>query len=103
MDTRAICPDCGVREGHYHDPGCDMERCPICDGQLISCDCPEEARKDLYEEGSIRGNRIPERWQPRAHSVDRVPMGMCQVRCPLAGVVWRPGRGMGALRRTQHA
>ena len=35
----AICHDCGAKEGEYHQPGCDMERCPFCGGQLISCDC----------------------------------------------------------------
>jgi hypothetical protein len=28
-----------VLEGEFHKPGCDMERCPFCLGQLISCDC----------------------------------------------------------------
>ena len=37
------CYDCGVDPGGYHHPGCDMEECPRCGGQLISCDCwPEE-------------------------------------------------------------
>src|SRR5262245_60061408 len=36
---KETCGDCGVEEGNYHNPGCDMERCPFCLGQLISCDC----------------------------------------------------------------
>jgi len=33
------CHDCGCREGELHLPGCDMERCPFCLNQLISCKC----------------------------------------------------------------
>ena len=33
------CHDCGVEKGEYHDPGCDMEECPVCGRQWISCGC----------------------------------------------------------------
>jgi len=33
------CHDCGVINKQFHHPGCDMETCINCNGQLISCDC----------------------------------------------------------------
>lgn len=40
-DENQTCHDCGATRGEYHGLGCDMERCPKCGGQLISCDCNE--------------------------------------------------------------
>ena len=34
-----ICHDCATPYGRLHHLGCDMERCPLCGGQLISCGC----------------------------------------------------------------
>ena len=40
MDIKQeICHDCNVKEGELHELGCDMETCPFCRNQLISCDC----------------------------------------------------------------
>ena len=36
------CHDCGAAVGALHHPGCDLERCPRCRRQLISCDCKIE-------------------------------------------------------------
>jgi hypothetical protein len=33
------CGDCGVSGGGLHHPGCDLQRCPSCGRQLISCGC----------------------------------------------------------------
>ena len=33
------CDDCGAPRGMLHLLGCDIEACPRCGGQAISCDC----------------------------------------------------------------
>jgi hypothetical protein len=47
------CGDCNVRRGRVHHHGCDVERCPACGLQSISCDCiwaGEELRREEWIE-----------------------------------------------------
>jgi len=39
VSDKETCHDCNCKEGELHMLGCDMERCPFCGHQLISCDC----------------------------------------------------------------
>lgn len=43
FDKNERCHDCNIenKKGNYHHFGCDMEKCPKCGGQLISCGCLE--------------------------------------------------------------
>lgn len=39
LDPTSRCHDCNVTWDHLHHPGCDMEECPGCHRQVISCAC----------------------------------------------------------------
>lgn len=43
---RHVCGDCAVLKSELHVPGCDVEECPSCGGQLITCDCPFDERAE---------------------------------------------------------
>jgi hypothetical protein len=45
------CGDCGVERGGYHHPGCDIEQCPDCLGQAISCWCSDDETDAFEEDG----------------------------------------------------
>lgn len=48
VDKDEVCHDCNARFGQYHHPGCDMETCPVCGGQLLSCGCFGEVMEILF-------------------------------------------------------
>jgi hypothetical protein len=61
-NTLRNCGDCGAEPGKLHKPGCDVERCPKCGGQIIACNCIyevcgmdpdtlEDEHPDIYENG----------------------------------------------------
>lgn len=35
------CHDCAAEPGQPHAPGCDTERCSVCAGQAMVCDCED--------------------------------------------------------------
>ena len=49
------CPDCGAKPGELHAEGCDIERCPECGFQRISCECAEESHPRIPWTGEWYG------------------------------------------------
>jgi len=50
-----LCPVCATANGELHTPGCPVEVCPWCGGQLIHCHCRFEqtGRKEFSQESHL--------------------------------------------------
>ena len=98
------CRDCGVAEGELHDFGCDMEKCPFCGGQLVSCRCVYKVLgiedRDRYTEETcflppdIYGNGVSDLqwavWVSLCENKGRYPYIRYPVLCAMCGELW-PG------------
>lgn len=49
------CHDCAALPGQLHAFGCDAERCPTCQGQLLTCDCEDDVLGDRLKLGGAEG------------------------------------------------
>ena len=112
-DDPATCHCCGVKEGQIHHYECDMERCPFCGLQLITCGCcykklgfdykepiwdystksftPEShptngLPKDIYENGLP--DDLTEKWHIILEEKGRVPHIQWPNICARCGKLW---------------
>ncbi len=98
---RHCCHDCGCYEGELHERGCDMERCPFCLGQLISCSCsnkhfyPEynylahpycNLPKRVYEKGLPK--KQADEWEKVLERKGRIPYVRTPNLCARCGKCW---------------
>ena len=93
MSKRAVCHECGVQEGEMHKYSCDMERCPFCGRQLISCGCCyRELDIDVspgtsaYKYGLTQSQSVL--WQQRLAQKGRVPWIEYPDLCVRCGSLW---------------
>jgi hypothetical protein len=105
--------DCGARPGEFHRPDCDVEQCPYCGGQLISCDCGRRRHLEgcLPWQGAWPGVAEPRElgwfarvapgrgWVPCGPEEPRAAEGLNRLR---AEVVWERDRKPFVLPRIGH-
>jgi len=87
------CGDCGVNEGDLHQPGCDMELCPFCGDQLLSCQCKyKKLGIDVspgswaYSHGLTDAQQKD--WEKLLSDKGRVPFILYPLICAKCGALW---------------
>jgi hypothetical protein len=56
------CGDCSCLPGQYHGSHCDIEQCPRCEGQFLSCDCEPDV--DTDDDLTVKGGLPPDPLAP---------------------------------------
>lgn len=87
------CHDCGVAEGQIHKYGCDMEVCPFCGKQLITCGCfytilnlDISEGTYTYEHGLTEQQEL--RWLSILNKKGRIPYFLYPNLCRRCGKLW---------------
>jgi hypothetical protein len=62
---KGSCGDCGVLPGNVHHHGCDLERCPRCLQQAITCGCLWAGEEHLEEDEEHLEEDWDEEWEAR--------------------------------------
>ena len=93
------CHDCNCEEGEFHLPGCDMERCPFCGTQLISCRCCYELLNIDISKGTwaysygLTEEQIKE-WEKKLEKKGKIPYVIIPNLCGLCGEQWPESFGV---------
>jgi hypothetical protein len=89
----AICHDCGAKEGELHQGGCDMEICPFCGNQLITCNCCYKKLGIDVREGTwayfhgLTGEQS-EKWDAMLRKKGLIPYVQIPLICAMCGALW---------------
>jgi len=93
MAKRKTCGDCGTKEGQLHILGCDMEGCPFCGNQLISCQCVyKKLGIDIspgswaYSHGLTEAQQND--WEKLLSDKGRIPFILYPNLCAKCGTLW---------------
>jgi hypothetical protein len=92
-DKEKRCHDCGALEGQLHLYGCDMERCPFCLGQLITCGCIYKFLEIDCRPGTRAYSEGPNEdqsdlWVAILNKQGRIPYIRTPVLCEMCGTLW---------------
>ena len=75
LSAHIPCHDCAVVKGQLHTDGCDVEACPRCFGQFLSCGCAieEGPPEDQIEPLEVQVERMRETLRDEAWVPIRPP------------------------------